>query len=137
LVFVNRYTIRLQGILIPHGDERRGYPVESQYNKRTQGTKKHIGLGYVWSAELEHWPSLDYGDFDQAATDSTQLVKRKAEALKAYKKTPDFDPRILGIQEQELAILRRHSYYWCKLEKAAKKHEDGQELTTNPPTATK
>ena len=138
LIFVSRDTVRLQGTLIPHGNERLGHPVESLYEKRREQHKANGGASYVWSKELDQWQERGFGhkEIDKACTHSKTMVKAQVKAVKALKGSPDQDPWELAQQQQQVAVLRREGYYLAKLEKVAKARVENKEKRCQAPIIT-
>ncbi|KAF9109429.1 hypothetical protein BGX27_007636 [Mortierella sp. AM989] len=45
ITFIDEYTIRLTGDVLPNGDQRKGYPIENQYENRKKQQKKKTQSG--------------------------------------------------------------------------------------------
>ncbi|KAF9965257.1 hypothetical protein BGZ70_005155 [Mortierella alpina] len=138
LHFSNRDTVRLQGTLIPHGNERPGYPVESIYEKRREQRKANSGASYIWSKELDHWQErgFSHNEIDKACTHFKGLVKEQDKVVKTLKGNPDHDPWELVQQQQQLAMMRKEGYYLAKLEKVAKARVENKEKRCQAPRIT-
>lgn len=123
LIFTNRFSLHLQGNIIPHGPQREGYPAESALERRTRKSHGRSATSWIWKQELDHWRELTHDQIEKAASDSAEISKIKATVLKESK-TAHLDPQIINRYERELAQAKREGYYWSKLEKASKKRHD-------------
>ncbi|KAK3812881.1 MAG: hypothetical protein J3Q66DRAFT_371462 [Benniella sp.] len=129
LIFQDRLSLRLQGALIPHGPKRDGYPVVSEYARRTEKSQGLGGTSWIWSRELERWRHLNKDQIEKAAKDSALLSKSKAAELKASR-TSKADPKVINKYERELALAKKEAYYWSKIEKARMANQEDMKAPT-------
>ncbi|KAK3808801.1 MAG: hypothetical protein J3Q66DRAFT_374311 [Benniella sp.] len=129
LVFQDRLSLRLQGTLIPHGPKRDGYPVVSEYARRTEKSQGLGGTSWIWSRELERWRHLNKDQIEKAAKDSALLSKSKTAELKASR-TSKADPKVINKYERELALAKKEAHYWSKIEKARMANQEDMKAPT-------
>lgn len=85
MVFVDRFTIRIMGEVIPHGqDGRQGYPIRSVYEKRkrVRGGRSDAQL---WAAEF-HQSHLSKKQAEVKAEDAAKQLKTKEKEIKVLRR---------------------------------------------------
>lgn len=149
MMFVDRYTVRMTGEVIPHGANRNGYPVRSRYEERKKNRGGRSDASR-WAAEFLA-SGKSQNEVQQLATQAKQAVKTKESEIKPFRKDVSDKQmaqslarvnlkagvqgakqqlqnaqrelrakrKLLLPREEELQRLRKVSYYWNKMNRAA------------------
>ncbi|KAF9943511.1 hypothetical protein BGZ70_005852, partial [Mortierella alpina] len=97
LTFVDRYTVRLTGIVIPHSPSRKGYPSRSMYDERTK--KKRQSAKTHWRSQFLE-SGLTKEDMDRLALQAAREVRAKESTIKPLR------------QEVEVRLARQDAASW-------------------------
>ncbi|KAF9998182.1 hypothetical protein BGZ65_006292 [Modicella reniformis] len=64
LTYVDQYTIRISGTVVPHGTERRGFPESSSYEERKKKQRGRVNHNQKWAATLKNtgWSNDELGE---------------------------------------------------------------------------
>ncbi|CAO3570318.1 unnamed protein product [Mortierella alpina] len=120
LVFVNRHQVQILGTVIPHGPLRKGQPIKSHYEQRKAAKTPCVSASsHFWQSKVRHH-GLGKEQLEDAAEASADIVKKKANDIKAYKRSAASDPE--------------EAYYWSKMGKAIKFMELHPDKVYPPPT---
>ncbi|KAG0198987.1 hypothetical protein BGX31_004410, partial [Mortierella sp. GBA43] len=149
MTFVDRYTVRMTGRVIPHGANRHGHPVRSRYDERKKH-KEGRSNAPNWAAEFQASRKSreevrriaddfanvvkeketqiksfrkDVADMLKARSEASLKVKKKTEGgyqeLRMARSNLRAKRKLLTPREKELQRLRSLSYYWNNVERAA------------------
>ncbi|CAO3570943.1 unnamed protein product [Mortierella alpina] len=101
LVFVNQHQVQILGTVIPHGPLRKGQPIKSHYEQRKAAKTPCVSASsHFWQSEIRHH-GLGKEQLEDATEASADIVKKKANDIKAYKRSAASDPEGVLEQQQE------------------------------------
>ncbi|KAF9358967.1 hypothetical protein BGX26_000509 [Mortierella sp. AD094] len=84
IVYVDRYTIRLVGNVVPHGvNERKGQPVVSRLDQRKEKQKRHPQSNNKWTEKL-----IESGMTKQEVEDKAKEIREKVREAENNIKAP-------------------------------------------------
>ncbi|KAF9947605.1 hypothetical protein BGZ72_010427 [Mortierella alpina] len=84
LSFANRYTVHITGTVVPHGENRKGYPQTSIYEERKKA-KIRASLGNSWREEYER-SGMSTEEITARRDELAEEVQSQENALKELRK---------------------------------------------------
>ncbi|KAF9345233.1 hypothetical protein BGX34_004913 [Mortierella sp. NVP85] len=167
LVYVDEFTVRMVGKVLPNGDGRLGFPVTSDYDRRKKEDRKRgrpnpwkekfLALGMTKAQveakaeelsvtkkglendvkSLRETVSTSQEQQSQASADVTKRLPGAYDKLRLARVQVRSDMRALVPKEEELREVQRDLYKWNGLLRAATKTSTETSTETSTKTSTK